>query len=128
MSLHSPSHNRFMRMDDELRVNAWGGRCDSNMLPNSWGAERIRVVVVGKRPSAHGVKEGKWMVLTEEGPGNVVFYPFDCEEHAWNFFNHGCQVWLARVIFDASGHERNAAGWNGWANDTIRRTYLSRMN
>ena len=67
--------------------------------------------------------KGIWMVITEEGPGNVQYYSFDQEGRAWEYFHRGCSVFLFRIIYDEKGNERACGGWNGWALDTIRRCH-----
>ena len=70
-----------------------------------------------------GVVKGIWMVITEEGPGNVKYYSFVQESLAWEYFHRGCSLFLSRIIYNEHGKERACAGWNGWAHDTIRRAH-----
>jgi hypothetical protein len=74
-----------------------------------------------------GVRHGRWMVITEEGIGNLINYTFQTEEQAWEFFHkHWC--FIARIIFDPCANELSSAGWNGLALPTIRnyvKTFIS---
>jgi hypothetical protein len=64
--------------------------------------------------------EGKWTVATEEGVGNVFFYPFDGEDEAsWYFDSLNC----CRVMYDPWATERRRAGINHGALRNIRRAY-----
>ena len=49
VALHSRSHNRFLRLDGQLSVNAKGGLRDKNSLPDCWESERFRVLIVTKK-------------------------------------------------------------------------------
>mmetsp|Transcript_53431 Transcript_53431/g.153295 ORF Transcript_53431/g.153295 Transcript_53431/m.153295 type:complete len:349 (-) Transcript_53431:112-1158(-) len=84
-----------------------------------------------------GPVEGQWTVATEEGVGNVKFYPFSseessmteegcgnvkiylfhCEENARSFFNG---LLVACIIVDPSGREIDHKDMNPCAVNTIR--------
>ena len=49
---------------------------------------------------AHVVRHGKWMVVTEEGTGNIRFYPFETEAESCQVFR---KWWCSRVRLDPSG-------------------------
>ena len=68
---------------------------------------------------SEGVSHGTWMVVTEEGIGNVKFYCFETEEHARHFFTH-FRI-SARILLDMDGQERDTKGWNYAALCTLRR-------
>lgn len=64
---------------------------------------------------------GKWTVATEQGVGNVFFYPFDGEDEAgWYFDTLSC----CRVMYDPWAAERRRAGINRGALRNIRKAYL----
>jgi len=65
---------------------------------------------------------GKWMVLTEEGWGNVLFYPLETEAEAYRFF-YDLRQSRPKILFDTSGNERESGGWNPFAPPTIRGQY-----
>ena len=67
-----------------------------------------------------GTQRGKWMVVTEEGIGNVRFYDFDSQEMAWRYFNDS---WHARIILNEHGKEKQAGGPNTAALNTIRKQF-----
>ncbi|KAG1658663.1 hypothetical protein FOA52_007869 [Chlamydomonas sp. UWO 241] len=67
-----------------------------------------------------GPQPGKFMVVTKK------FHAFDTEEQALRFF-HELPVLLAKVMFCPAGRELQARGWNGLANDTIRRRHAAAM-
>jgi len=60
------------------------------------------------------------MVVVENGPGNVEFYPFQdvaqAEESYDSLFDS-----KPRVLLDATGRENRCGGWNPFALSTIRR-------
>ncbi|KAG1658656.1 hypothetical protein FOA52_007862 [Chlamydomonas sp. UWO 241] len=72
--------------------------------------------------ACNGPQPRKFMVVTEEGWGNVRFYPFDCEDVSRRFF-HDPPVLLAKVMFSSDGRELRAGGWNWLAHITIRRSH-----
>ena len=67
-----------------------------------------------------GIGSGKWMLATEQGPGNVVFYLFDTKAAACRAFSEVPRI-LARILYDPAKNEMCAGGWNPFANQTIRR-------
>jgi hypothetical protein len=46
IALHSPTHNRFIRMMGD-HVDAWGGTMDLDDLPEEWDSERFTLVDAG---------------------------------------------------------------------------------
>jgi len=71
--LHSPAHNRFIRMDGE-QVNAQGGQMDFEDIPNDWRAERFTVVAAGNGEFAfHSTHENRFLRLMgdEDGGGGI---------------------------------------------------------
>ena len=72
--------------------------------------------------AVEGAQRGKWMVLTEEGWGNVVFYMCESEAQAYRFF-YNLRVSRPKVLFDPSGEEKESGGWNQYALPTIRSQY-----
>eukprot|EP00242_Pyramimonas_sp_CCMP2087_P003591 CAMPEP_0198231974 /NCGR_PEP_ID=MMETSP1445-20131203/115483_1 /TAXON_ID=36898 /ORGANISM="Pyramimonas sp., Strain CCMP2087" /LENGTH=926 /DNA_ID=CAMNT_0043912617 /DNA_START=110 /DNA_END=2887 /DNA_ORIENTATION=- len=69
---------------------------------------------------SHGARHGKWMVVTEEGIGNIRFYPFETEAESCQFFR---TCWCSRARLDPSGKELETGGWNPLAINNIRRNY-----
>ena len=70
----------------------------------------------------YGVKHGMWMVLMEEGWGNVVFYPFQLEDQAalfWDMVQRD-RPSRPRIMFGPDGGEVCSGGWNPLALPTIR--------
>eukprot|EP00798_Chlamydomonas_sp_ICE-L_P025043 gene25043-10691_t len=80
-------------------------------------------------PIARGVKHGKWMVLTEEGIGNVCYYPLDSEV-GLEYFHHvrKHRPMLAVILFHPDGHELRCGGWNWFALQTIRQRHRGRVS
>eukprot|EP00511_Aplanochytrium_stocchinoi_P013114 CAMPEP_0204888668 /NCGR_PEP_ID=MMETSP1349-20130617/20833_1 /ASSEMBLY_ACC=CAM_ASM_000710 /TAXON_ID=215587 /ORGANISM="Aplanochytrium stocchinoi, Strain GSBS06" /LENGTH=167 /DNA_ID=CAMNT_0052052261 /DNA_START=169 /DNA_END=669 /DNA_ORIENTATION=+ len=74
-------------------------------------------VHVSEPETSEGVVDGKWMVITEEGLGNVVFYPFDYKERADDFFD---KQLFARILFDPDLQEVRTGGMNPLALSSIR--------
>lgn len=68
---------------------------------------------------SEGSLRGKWMVLTEEGIHNVVFYPFETEAEARRFF-YDLRASRPKILFDSLGLEIESGGWNPLALPTIR--------
>lgn len=68
---------------------------------------------------SEGALRGKWMVLTEEGFHNVVFYPFETEAEARRFF-YDLRASRPKILFDSLGLEIKSGGWNPLALPTIR--------
>jgi hypothetical protein len=62
------------------------------------------------------------MVVTEEGPHNVLAYDFSGEREARRFFE---EYPCSRILFDAAGQELNCGGWPN-PFDTIRRQIADR--
>eukprot|EP00929_Paragymnodinium_shiwhaense_P004996 TRINITY_DN106343_c0_g1_i1.p1 TRINITY_DN106343_c0_g1~~TRINITY_DN106343_c0_g1_i1.p1 ORF type:complete len:543 (+),score=37.88 TRINITY_DN106343_c0_g1_i1:51-1679(+) len=71
-------------------------------------------------PSAANVS-GKWVVVSEEGLGNIKIYPADTEEHARNIFDSF--GFTSRVLFDPARREVNRGGWNWLAQRTITKFF-----
>lgn len=66
---------------------------------------------------ADGVKLGMWTVVTEEGIGNIRFYPFETQELARRLLDeHKC----CRILVNSQGEEQEAHGWNPLALGSIR--------
>jgi len=66
----------------------------------------------------NGLKYNKWIVVAEEGIGNILCYTFSTEEDALALFrNHGI---IARILLDPFGIEVTSAGWNRFALNSIR--------
>jgi hypothetical protein len=63
-----------------------------------------------------------WVVLMEEGWGNVIFYPFDSGAAATEFWEmvRRDRPSRPRIYFDLLGSERFSAGWCPVALRTIR--------
>ena len=70
----------------------------------------------------YGVKQGMWMVLMEEGWGNVVFYPFQARDEAAAFWDlvQRDRPSRPRIMFEPDGSEVCSGGWNPFALPTIR--------
>jgi len=60
------------------------------------------------------------MVLTEEGPGNVIFYPFESEARAAEFYD-SLFTSRPRILIDPTLEERRSGGWNPFALFTLRK-------
>ena len=60
------------------------------------------------------------MVLTEQGIGNVKFYPFNDEAGARAFIKT-LPRFLAAILLDAGGCEVESFGWNHFACESLRR-------
>ena len=60
---------------------------------------------------------GKWLLGTEEGVNNVLFYEFQDEPAAVRAFD---DVKTARVLFNRKHEEVRSGGWNGESVKTIR--------
>jgi len=67
-----------------------------------------------------GITLNTWLVVTEEGRGNVRCYAFDTEVEARAFFD-GASRFLARLLLDPTTTEVASAGWNSRSNDTLRK-------
>jgi len=80
------------------------------------GCNTIRGHVTAKSP---GFACGHWMVVTEEGAGNVVFYPFASEVEASRFYESLFSS-RPRILFDPAANELRTGGWNPFALSTIR--------
>lgn len=80
------------------------------------GCNTIRGHVTAKSPA---FVCGHWMVVTEEGSGNVCFYPFTNELNAIQFYESlfGSRP---RILFDPAANELRSGGWNLFALSTIR--------
>jgi len=63
---------------------------------------------------------GAWMVLTENGPGNVVFYPFQSQSMAAEFYD-SLFMSRPRILIDPTMEERRSGGWNPAALFTLRK-------
>jgi len=64
---------------------------------------------------------GTWMLVTEEGTGNVKFYSYDAEEQAREAFaGFGA---TSRILFDPQHVEVQRGGWNLPAHGTIVATF-----
>jgi len=64
---------------------------------------------------------GMWMLVTEEGIGNVKFYSYDAEEQAREAFaSFGA---TSRILFDPQHVEVQRGGWNRPAHSTIVATF-----
>jgi len=65
---------------------------------------------------------GTWMLVTEEGTGNVKFYSYDAEERARKAFaGFGA---TSRILFDPQHVEVQRGGWNRPAHGTIVATFM----
>jgi hypothetical protein len=65
---------------------------------------------------------GTWMLVTEEGTGNVKFYSYDTEEQAREAFaGFGA---TSRILFDPQHVELQRGGWNPAAHGTIVATFM----
>lgn len=87
----------------------WGG--------HPVGCNTIRGHKTGK---SSGLVRGAWMVLTEDGPGNVIFYPFENEVRAAEFYD-SLFTSKPRILIDPTTEERRSGGWNPAALFTIRK-------
>lgn len=73
-----------------------------------------------------GVYNNHFMVLTEEGIGNVVFYAFPTSDKAWEFWHSVTKqrYYLSRIFFNQQDKEVAAGGWNALACHSIRRAHM----
>lgn len=101
----------YNREDIEVDAAGWNG----------WALTTIRQVV----KDAYLVSgNNKWMIATEEGPGNVRQYWYSTEHDARMALD---EMWCCRVLFDTRrGTEVEARGWNQVAIMTIRRDIEAR--
>uniref|UniRef100_A0A7S1RMK8 Hint domain-containing protein n=1 Tax=Alexandrium catenella TaxID=2925 RepID=A0A7S1RMK8_ALECA len=63
---------------------------------------------------------GAWMVLTENGPGNVIFYPFESEARAAAFYDSFFMS-KPRILIDPTMEESRSGGLNPAALFTLRK-------
>ena len=102
------------------------GAVDAAFQPSS-GRHNFPTLPEGERSKSHGVKPGKWMVLTEEGWGNVVFYPFESQEGAHRFF-YELRASRPKSLLNTEGQEQLTGGWNSFALPTLRSHYGGSMH
>lgn len=70
-------------------------------------------------PSTKAIILQHWMVVLENGPGNVDFYPFETEVQAKHLYNSLFDS-KPRILIDPAGQEHDCGGWNPLALRTIR--------
>lgn len=64
VALHSPSHNRFIRLCHDGNVNGHGGQKDFDKLPVEWESEKFLVVQVAEYTFAfYSVPHGQYMCM-----------------------------------------------------------------
>eukprot|EP00931_Biecheleriopsis_adriatica_P113943 TRINITY_DN8926_c0_g1_i1.p1 TRINITY_DN8926_c0_g1~~TRINITY_DN8926_c0_g1_i1.p1 ORF type:complete len:320 (+),score=35.04 TRINITY_DN8926_c0_g1_i1:107-1066(+) len=92
---------------------------DATHLELEWGGPNLlaRNTIRAHVARATSMVKGSWMVVTEEGIGDVKFYKFDHEKDARNYFE-GLKV--TRILYDATHLEREWGGPNHLARNTIR--------
>lgn len=59
-----------------------------------------------------------WMMITEEGIGNVLHCSFPTENQAWDFFRK--HPYFALIILDPSANQKSSIGWNGFSLTNLR--------
>mmetsp|Transcript_8565 Transcript_8565/g.10281 ORF Transcript_8565/g.10281 Transcript_8565/m.10281 type:complete len:169 (-) Transcript_8565:804-1310(-) len=78
--------------------------------------EPIEVEEASQETSS-GMVEGRWMVVMEEGMGNIKYYPFDYKDAADRFF---ASQSFSRILFDLDGEAVSTGGLNPFALSSIR--------
>ena len=67
VALHSPSHNRFIRLCHDNNVKGHGGQKDSDKLPLEWESEKFLVVQVAESTFAfYSVPHGQYLCMNQD--------------------------------------------------------------
>ena len=67
VALHSPAHNRFIRLCHDNNINGHGGQKDSDKLPVEWESEKFLVVQVAESTFAfYSVPHGQYICMNKD--------------------------------------------------------------